>query len=124
MGIAISPKVLTIGPGATMVRRPDPGVRFSNNLKERSMNAFRSTLVAVCLVGLVGSGVALAQTTTPPPASTTSDDTSSWTSKKWQEMKAKYAKEKVKWADCRKQQKEQKLTGKASWAFLKDCMTK
>jgi len=89
------------------------------------MHRFRSALVAILLVGtvgVVGTGVALAQTTPPPAA--TSEDASTWTKKKWSEMKAKWAKEKTKWADCRKESKEQKLTGKKSWVFLKDCMSK
>jgi hypothetical protein len=92
------------------------------------MQLARSTLIAVLALGIAGSGMALAQTQTPPASSTppaaSSDDTSSWTKKKWSEMKAKWAKEKVKYADCRKQVKEQKLTGTAGLKFTYDCMGK
>jgi len=91
------------------------------------MHPARSTLLAVLALGIAGSGLALAQSsppsTTPPPAAS-SDDASSWTKKKWHEMKAKWATEKVKYADCRKQAKEQKLTGTKSWSYTADCMTK
>jgi hypothetical protein len=86
------------------------------------MHGLRSALVAVCLIGMVGSSVVLVQTT-PAPAATT-EDAKNWSKKKWAEMKAKWAEEKEKWADCRKQSKDQKLKGKARLIFLKDCMTK
>jgi hypothetical protein len=92
------------------------------------MQLTRSALVAVLVLGIAGSGMALAQTSTTPPASSTpaasSDDTSSWSKKKWSEVKAKWAKEKVKYADCRKQAKEEKLTGTKSLSFTYDCMNK
>ena len=60
-----------------------------------------------------------------PSSSTSSivDDVSKWTSKQWNQAKAKWAKEKEKWADCQKQSKDQKLTGRKSWSFLASCMT-
>jgi hypothetical protein len=92
------------------------------------MQIARSTLIVVLALGIAGSGMAIAQTTTPPASSTapaaSSDDTSSWTKKKWNEMKAKWAKEKVKYADCRKQAKEEKLTGTKSLTFTYECMNK
>ena len=91
------------------------------------MSFVRSALVAVAVLGMVTSGVALAQTTTPPsstsPPSSKVDDVSKWTSKQWNQAKAKWAKEKEKWADCRKQSKDQNLTGRKSWSFLASCMT-
>jgi hypothetical protein len=91
------------------------------------MHPARSTLLAVLALGIAGSGSALAQSTPPstnPPPAASSDDTSTWTKKKWHEMKVKWAAEKVKYADCRKQAKEQKLTGTKGWTFTADCMTK
>jgi hypothetical protein len=75
--------------------------------------------------------VALAQApapSTPAPSSpsatsTAADDVSKWTTKQWNAAKAKWAKEKDKWADCEKQSKEQKLSGRKSWSFLAMCMT-
>jgi hypothetical protein len=93
------------------------------------MSFVRSALVAVAIAGLATSGVVLAQTatpTTPESSSTPSskiDDVSKWTSKQWNQAKAKWAKEKEKWADCQKQSKDQKLTGRKSWSFLASCMT-
>ena len=88
------------------------------------MSFVRSALVAVAVLGLVTSGVALAQTTTAPSSTSSKvDDVSKWTSKQWNQAKAKWAKEKEKWADCRKQSKDQNLTGRKSWSFLASCMT-
>jgi hypothetical protein len=88
------------------------------------MSFVRSALVAVAVLGMITSGVALAQTTTPPSSTSSKvDDVSKWTSKQWNQAKAKWAKEKEKWADCQKQSKDQKLTGRKSWSFLASCMT-
>ena len=88
------------------------------------MSFVRSALVAVAILGVVTSGVALAQTTTPPSSTSSKiDDVSKWTTKQWNQAKAKWAKEKEKWADCQKQSKDQNLTGRKSWSFLASCMT-
>jgi len=88
------------------------------------MSFVRSTLVAAAVLGMVMPGASLAQTTTPPSSvSSKTDDVSTWTSKQWNRAKAKWAKEKEKWADCRKQSKDQNLTGRKSWSFLASCMT-
>ena len=84
------------------------------------MSFVRSALVAAAIIGVVTSGVALAQTPTP---SSKVDDVSKWTSKQWNRAKAEWAKEKEKWADCQKQSKDQNLTGRKSWSFLASCMT-
>ncbi len=103
------------------------------------MICIRYTAVAVILAGAIGSGVAFAQTSTKakdtmsPPASTTSKDSKSdstltavenWTTKQWNAMTKEWAKDKTKWADCRKQSKEQKLSGRKSWSYLYQCMKK
>ena len=94
------------------------------------MSFVRPALVSVAILSMVASGVALAQTPTPPPSTTppsstssTVDDVSKWTTKQWNQAKAKWAKEKEKWADCRKQAKDQNLSGRKSWSFLASCMT-
>ena len=85
----------------------------------------RSALAAVALFGIiVVSGVAPAQTTAPVPAtSSKTDDVSKWTIKHWKHVKAEWAKQKEKWADCQKQSKDQQLTRRKSWSFLSSCMT-
>jgi hypothetical protein len=106
------------------------------------MRQFKSTLIAAAIVGLIGSSMAYAQTTTASPPAAKSDavkksDTAKmskpdsamtkakkWTLKEWNAAKKKYAKEKVKWAACRKEAKTKKLRGRKSWSFLADCMTK
>ena len=75
------------------------------------------------------------QPVTPPPAasaptaapekkSLTITSGSTMTKWKWQEIKAKWTREKGKWADCRSQAKEQNLHGSKSWHFMADCMIK
>jgi len=88
-----------------------------------TMSFVRSALVAAAVLGVAMSGVALAQTTPPSSISSKVDDVSKWTSKQWNQAKAKWAKEKEKWADCQKQSKDQNLTGRKSWSFLASCMT-
>lgn len=100
------------------------------------MSALRTASAAVAMLAFVTAGAALAQT--PPPAtpapssapaapsstpSSTTEDVSKWSIKQWNAAKAKWAKEKDKWADCEKQSKEQKLSGRKSWSFLASCMT-
>jgi hypothetical protein len=87
------------------------------------MSFVRSALIAAAVLGVVPSGAALAQTTTPSSISSKVDDVSKWTSKQWNQAKAKWAKEKEKWANCQKQSKDQNLTGRKSWSFLASCMT-
>ena len=89
------------------------------------MCIIRSALAAVAILGIiVTSGVAPAQTTAPAPTtSSKTDDVSKWTTRQWNHAKAEWAKEKQKWADCQKQSKDQKLTGRKSWSFLASCMT-
>lgn len=102
------------------------------NREPASMSFARSALAAAAVLGMITSGVVLAQETKTPssqettaPSSTSSkvDDASKWTRKHWNEAKARWAKEKEKWADCRKQSKDQNLTGRKSWSFLASCMT-
>jgi hypothetical protein len=86
--------------------------------------------ILVVLTIAVGSA-ALAQSTSPnasptpspsPSASSTADQVKDWTLKKWNVMKREWRKDKAKWDTCNRQASDQKLTGKASWAFIYDCM--
>jgi hypothetical protein len=85
-------------------------------------------IVLCCAIATTG---AQAQTPKPKPApaekseptlSQTTDDVKTWTRKKWNAAKAEYAKNTAKWADCRKKADARKLTGRANWSFLYDCM--
>lgn len=57
-----------------------------------------------------------------PATSSKIDDVSQWTSKQWNRAKAEWEKEKQKWARCRKQSKDQNLSGRESWSFFASCM--
>ena len=96
------------------------------------MAHLRVCLSAVALLGLIGAGTAYAQTSTPAPSRTTvapaaepstMSKVEKWSTKEWNAAKSKWAKEKVKWADCQQQSTDQKLTGRKSWGFLYGCMT-
>jgi hypothetical protein len=102
------------------------------------MNRTRAFVTAgLVLAGIAACGVAFAQAPAAPPATTpapaASAPTSSkpsaaarvetWTTKQWNAAQKEWAKDKTKWADCRKQSKAQKLSGRKSWSFLYQCMT-
>jgi len=102
------------------------------------MNRTRACITAVvALAGLAFCGVAFAQAPASPPATTpasaASAPTSSkpsaaaqvetWTRKQWNSAQKEWAKDKAKWADCRKQSSKQNLEGPKSWSFLSKCMT-
>jgi len=83
-------------------------------------------IVLCCAVAATG---AQAQTPKPAPAakseptlSQTTEDVKTWSRKKWNAAKVEYAKQTTKWADCRKKADARKLTGRANWSFLYDCM--
>jgi hypothetical protein len=96
------------------------------------MTQIRTSILSLALLTLVATAPAFAQDQTPPqttakPAATLSmkmEDISNWTKKQWYAAKAKWSKEKVKWADCQMQAIEKKLSGRKSWPFYYDCMTK
>jgi len=52
------------------------------------------------------------------------EDVSKWTQKQWNAAKAKWSEEKTKWNGCQNQAKGKNLSGRKSWQFLYDCMTK
>lgn len=92
----------------------------------RSRIVILSLIAGACFAG--GSALAQAQApaAAPQPSATakTMDDVSKWTQKQWDAAKAKWVKEKAKWGDCNTKATAQKLSSKASWQFIYDCMTK
>jgi len=101
------------------------------------MSRIRFCLTAVVFAVLMSSSGAIAQTsvsspsTKPATAASAADSSKpstvtqveTWTRKQWDAAKTKWAKDKAKWADCRKQSSEQKLSGRKNWSFLYQCMT-
>jgi hypothetical protein len=90
-------------------------------------------LVSVVLVvlAIAAGSTVLAQSTslnqspTPGPSQTVSssaDQVKDWTLKKWNAMKREWRKDRAKWDTCNRKASDQKLTGKASWTFIYDCM--
>lgn len=89
-------------------------------------------LVSVVLVvlAIAAGSAALAQSTSPSqspapgpsPTASSADQVKDWTQKKWNAMKREWRKDRAKWDTCNRQATDQKLTGKASWTFIYDCM--
>jgi hypothetical protein len=95
------------------------------------MTRVRASFLWIMILTLLAGTPAFAQNQTNPQStkstatlSTAGEDLSNWTRKQWAAAKAKWAKEKVKWADCQLQGSKKKLSGRKSWSFLYDCMTK
>jgi hypothetical protein len=95
------------------------------------MSYWRSIMMSVLVGALLGAGAAQAQTQTPaaPPsisahASQTMTDVSKWTHKQWSAARAKWREERAAWNGCQGQAKAQNLSGRQSWQFLYDCMTR
>jgi hypothetical protein len=80
----------------------------------------------------LAAGASSAQSQTQPqeapkPAETSTmkmEDVSKWTQKRWNVAKAKWTEKKTQWNACQTQAKAKNLSGRKSWQFLYDCMTK
>ena len=93
-------------------------------------------LAAIAFAGFMNCSAAIAQAPAPipvprsaPAASvpdsakpSTAAQVETWTNKQWEAAKKEWAKDKAKWADCRKQSSKQKLKRRKSWSFLYSCM--
>jgi hypothetical protein len=75
----------------------------------------------------------MAQTQSTPPRDTTSasaqasqtmNDVSKWTRKQWHAVKVKWQEERASWNSCQSEARAQSLSGRKSWQFLYDCMTR
>jgi hypothetical protein len=91
----------------------------------------RTPVMSLVILAYFAAGAALAQNQTQrqpaKPAATSTikmEDVSKWTQKQWDAAKAKWSEEKAKWGDCQKQSTKAKLSGRKSWQFIYDCMTK
>ena len=92
------------------------------------------SLTIAALAASLTCGVALAQSTAPAPNPTlktqassepsTAAKVESWTKKQWNATKQKWSQDKAKWNACNQDTKDQKLSGRKSWSYLYDCMTK
>jgi hypothetical protein len=104
--------------------------RRAISMKEISMFCSRIAVMSL-LAATLAVGTAQAQTQTPatPPsvsaqAQRTMSDVSNWTRKQWRAAKAKWQEEKTAWNGCQSEAKAQSLSGRKSWQFLYDCMTR
>jgi Rieske Fe-S protein len=90
----------------------------------------------MALAAALGTGAATAQAQNAPSkdtskaasasaqASQTMADVSKWTRGQWHAAKVKWQEEKDSWNSCQNEAKTQNLSGRKSWQFLYDCMTK
>jgi hypothetical protein len=92
------------------------------------------SLTVAALAGSLTCGVALAQSTAPAPTAASKTQASSepsttakvenWTKKQWNAAKQKWSQDKAKWNACNQDTKDRRLSGRKSWSYLYDCMTK
>jgi hypothetical protein len=93
---------------------------------------FVSLAVSLALAAALGIGPAMAQTQSTPSkdtsvsaqASQTMTDVSKWTREQWHAAKVKWQEERASWNSCQTEARSQNLSGRKSWQFLYDCMTK
>lgn len=92
----------------------------------------RILLISTVIVAAVAGGTAFQVTplhaqsndqSMSDKAKSTADDVSKWTRKQWSAAKARWMKETDKWHDCNQQATDKKLSGRASWSFIYQCMT-
>ena len=94
----------------------------------------KTCMLALCAlaVALTSGTVAAQQTPPPKPAAKVEqkaepsvwDQTKAMTRKEWDVAKKKWAQQKVKWNDCNRQSRKEKLEAPKSWSFIASCMTR
>ena len=95
------------------------------------MSPMNCTLALCAFAVALTSGTVAAQQTPTPAAKveqkaepSTWDQTKEMTRKEWDAAKKKWAQQKVKWNDCNRQSRNEKLEAPKSWSFIASCMTK
>jgi hypothetical protein len=94
------------------------------------MPQLRASILSIIILAQLATPAALAQTQSQQqskPGSTVTtkmEDVSKWSRRQWNAATAKWSKEKSKWSDCQKQADRKELSGRKSWTFLYNCMTK
>jgi hypothetical protein len=88
------------------------------------MQIRKSAMGALVMSLAIAATGAFAQTMAPAgkPGVTTTEKVEDWTVKQWNAATAEWATQKSEWASCQKQGTDKKLSGRASWSFLYDCM--
>ena len=98
------------------------------------MSRFCRSFIAATLAASLTCGVAIAQSTAPAPPSasqaqapsepSTADKVQNWTKKQWNAAKQRWSQDKAKWNACSQDAKNRGLSGRKSWSYLYDCMSK
>ena len=94
----------------------------------------KNCMLALCAlaVALTSGTVAAQQTPPPKPAAKVEqkaepsvwDQTKAMTRKEWDVAKNKVVAAKMKWNDCNRQSRKEKLEAPKSWSFIASCMTR
>jgi hypothetical protein len=113
------------------------GIQASGNVglsRSSAMSRLCLSLTVAALAASLTCGVGLAQSIAPAPNPALKTQASSepstaakvenWTKKQWNAAKQKWSQDKAKWNACNQDTKDQKLSGRKSWSYLYDCMTK
>jgi hypothetical protein len=104
-------------------------VRRSTSLR-KGVPVLRASILSIVILAQLVALPALVQAQTQrqsKPESTVAtkmDDVSKWSRRQWNAAKAKWSQEKAKWSGCQKQADQKKFSGRKSWTFLYNCMTK
>jgi hypothetical protein len=98
------------------------------------MSRLRLSLTVAALAASLACGVALAQSAAPAlnpgliaqvsPEPSTATKVENWTTRQWNAAKQKWSRDRANWNACNQDTKDQKLSGRKSWSYLYDCMTK
>ena len=98
------------------------------------MSRLHLSLSVAALGSSLTCGVALAQSTAPAPnpgligqvspEPSTAPKVENWTKRQWNAAKQKWSRDRAKWNACNQDTKDRRLSGRKSWSYLYDCMTK
>jgi hypothetical protein len=110
------------------------GIQAGRNVGFSALSRLCLTRTVAALAASLTCGVALSQSTAPAPNPALKTQASSepstaakaenWTKKQWNAAKQKWSQDKAKWNACNQDTKDRRLSGRKSWSYLYDCMTK
>jgi hypothetical protein len=113
------------------------GIQASGSVglsRSSAMSRLRLSFTVAALVASLTCGGALGQSTAPAPnpsliaqvspEASTATKVENWTKRQWNAAKQKWSQDRAKWNACNHDTKDQKLSGRKSWSYLYDCMTK
>jgi hypothetical protein len=123
---------LSVATLATMraIRVTQKGARQYCERLVQSMPRLRTSILSIIILAQLATAPALAQNQAQQQSkaestvTTKMEDVSKWSRRHWNAAKARWSQEKAKWSDCQRQADQNELSGRKSWSFLYNCMTK